>query len=173
MRNRDWGALALLALAGCAGAGDPRERTERQIEELYRPLLALVKESRASVQAYLKELGRDYIFPTDREMTEAERTSWLAKAEGDLMPRNDRMCALIRAKGDLVEGGALPASWQALLEHQDAWNALHRAWKAQGKAYPWRSPSPFPRTLERELERDLKRLEERAGEAARGAPPPR
>jgi hypothetical protein len=173
MWNRESGAVILLLAAGCAGGAETRERTDRQITELYRPLLALVKESRAAVQAYLKELGRDYIFPTDREMTEAERTSWLAKAEGDLMPRNDRMCALIRAKGGLVEGGELPASWQALLDHQDAWNALHRAWKAEGKAYPWRSPTAFPRTLERELERDLKRLEARAAEAARGAPPPR
>jgi hypothetical protein len=149
-------------LASCAGGPDPRERTRRQLDELYRPLLALVRESRASVEHFLEHvLKREYIFPTDGPMKDEELKLWLEKAEGDLMPRNDRMCALIRAKRDLAEGAELPPAWKTLLEHQDAWNAAHRKWRREGVKYNWRSPIPFPRNLERSLEMDVEKLERR------------
>jgi hypothetical protein len=158
----------VLVLAGGCSTVDVRARTERQLAELYRPLLALVKESRASVEDFLKNtLKREYIFPPDGKWPPEELKLWLAKAEGDLMPRNDRMCALVRGKRDLVDGTDLPPAWKVLLEHQDGWNAAHRRWKEQGVKYPWHAPSPFPKNLERALEMDIERLEKRLAEAAK------
>lgn len=150
----------LLAMAAC---GKPAEkpRAERQLEELYRPLLALVLESRASVEGFLKELGRDYIHPPGgAELQGEEREKWLKKAEGDLMPRNERMCALIRGKKDLVEG-EMPSSWTDLLAHQDAWRAAHEKWKKDGVPYGLKAPAPWPRSLERDLRADIAKLEAR------------
>jgi hypothetical protein len=159
-------AIVLILAAGCAGAptGEQKEATriDRQLSELYRPLLALVVESRASVEKFMEtKLKREYIFPTDRPLEGEELKLWLAQAEGDLMPRNERMCALIRGKRDLVDGPDLPASFKALLEHQDAWRALHEKWKKDKVPYAWRSSAPFPKQLQGDLEAGIEILEKR------------
>src|SRR6185295_1472448 len=125
-----------------------------------RPLSALVEESRLSVQDFLKKEGRTQVLPSDREPTEAELQRWIEKAEKDLMPRNDRMCALIRAHPDLVDG-PMPKSWTALLEHQDGWKEAHTKWRKEGVAYPFHAPTPFPRLLEKELKASIASLEAR------------
>jgi len=163
--TRAMGILILLG-AGCAGPAptrsDERARVERQLNELYRPLLALVQESHLSVQDFMKtKLGRDWIFPLEKE---EEVKLWLVKAETDLMPRNERMCALIRSKADLVDGPELPPTWKALLEHQDGWRAIHEKWKTDHVPYHWHSPTPFPKRLESELESSIQKLEKRRDE---------
>jgi len=158
--------LLPLSLAACAAGPSAQQqaeaaRIERQLAELYRPLAALVEESRLSVQDFMKKEGRQQVLPSDRPPTDDELKRWIAKFEGDLMPRNERMCALIRSKRDLVDGPELPASWQALLEHQDGWRAAHEKWKKEGVAYPFHAPTPFPRSLERELKASIAALEAR------------
>jgi hypothetical protein len=155
--------LLILGAAGCADSGEARReelaRVDRQLDELYRPLLALVRESKASVENFMKTgLGRDWIFPLENDR---EVKAWLEKAEGDLMPRNERMCALIRSKRDLVDGPDLPPAWKALLEHQDGWRALHEKWKKDRVSYSWHSPTPFPKRLQSELEADVEKLVKR------------
>ena len=159
-------AVFLVLIVGCAGAPSAEEREririDRQLTELYRPLLALVLESRASVEDFLKtKLKREYIFPTDRNLEGEELKMWLEKAEGDLMPRNERMCALIRSKRDLVDGPDLPPSWKTLLEHQDGWRAVHEKWNKDHVPYNWHSPSSFPKRLDDELEASIEKLEKR------------
>lgn len=159
-------ALVLtLILTGCASGPSPeiaeQQRIQRRLDELYRPLAALVEESRLSVQDFLKKEGRIQIMPTDRTLTDEELKRWIEKAEKDLLPRNDKMCALIRSKKDLVEGGSLPKSWQALLEHQDGWREDHDKWRKEGVAYPFHARTSFPRMLEKELKASIAALEER------------
>lgn len=161
---RSLSILGLLILPGCATGPGEAARIEAQLAELYRPLVALVEESRLSVQDFMKKEGRKEVLPSDRPPTDEELKRWIAKAEGDLMPRNDRMCALIRAKRPLVDGPALPASWQALLDHEDGWRADHDKWKKEGVAYPFHARTPFPRLLEKELRADIQRLEARLAE---------
>ena len=161
MRRAGIGLVVALAACGApAEAPSAASRTRRQLDELYRPLLAMVQESRRSVEAYLAELGRDYIHPTEGELQGPEREAWLKKAEGDLMPRNERMCALIRSKRELIDG-RMPASWQALLDHQDGWKAAHEKWKKDGMPYGLRAPKSFPRRLENDLLDDIAKLEAR------------
>ncbi|RPH40046.1 MAG: hypothetical protein EHM91_11565 [Planctomycetota bacterium] len=160
-----------LMLAGCASGPSEKEkeaaRIDRQLAELYRPLALLVEESRVSVQDFLKKEARIQIMPTDRTLTDAELQRWIEKAEKDLMPRNDKMCALIRSKKDLVEGGTLPKSWQALLEHQDGWREDHDRWRKEGVAYPFHARTSFPRLLEKELKASIAALEERKAALAK------
>ena len=160
-------AVALILAAGCAAGPSVAElervRIDRQLTELYRPLLALVLESRKSVETFMEtKLHREYIFPTDRSLEGEELKLWLEQAEGDTMPRNERMCALVRAKRDLVDGPDLPPSFKALLEHQDAWRAEHAKWKQDRVPYAnWKSPSPFPKGLQGDLEDAIEKLEQR------------
>jgi hypothetical protein len=140
-------ALALILAAGCAGGPTAEElernRIDRQLNELYRPLLSLVEESRKAIETFMEtKLHREYIFPTDRSLEGEELKLWLQQAEGDTMPRNERMCALIRAKRDLVDGPDLPPSFKALLEHQDAWRAVHAKWKQDRVPTPTGNPRP-------------------------------
>jgi len=153
-----WSAILLIGIGGCETAPSKQEIERKQSEELYQPLLALVKESKASVEKFLEtKLKRDYIFPTDRALEGEELKLWLEQAEGDLMPRNEKMCALIRAKRNpAVDGPDLSKQFQALLDHQDAWRAMHQKWKKDKVPYSWHSSSPFPRLLQRELEDRIK-----------------
>jgi hypothetical protein len=158
--------LGMILAAGCASEPTARQteaaRIDRQLNELYKPLLALVVESRDSVEKFMEtKLKREYIFPTDHDLEGEELKLWLAQAEGDLMPRNERMCALVRAKRDLVDGPELPTSFKMLLEHQDAWRALHEKWKKDKVPYAWRSPKPFPKQLQGDLEESIEKLEKR------------
>ena len=136
-------------------------RIERQLNELYRPLLALVEESRLSYLDFKKREGREELLPTDRTLTDEEMKRYLEHIEKDMFPRNEKMCALIRSKRDLVDGPDLPASWKALLEHQEGWREDHTKWRKEGVAYPFHARTSFPRTLERELRASIAELERR------------
>ena len=156
--------LLSLILAGCASGSDRQEkiaRIERQLNELYQPLVALVEESRVSITDFKKKEGRQEILPTDRTLTDAEMQRWTDQIEKVIFPRNEKMCALIRSKQDLIDEGFLPKSWQALLEHQDGWREEHNKWRKEGVAYPFHARTGFPRTLEKELRACIAALEER------------
>ena len=156
--------LLTLILAGCSSGPSPespeRARIQRQLDELYRPLAAMVEESRLSYIDFKKKEGRQESLPTDRTLTDEEMKRWIDHIEKEIFPRNDRMCALIRSKRGLSEGPE-PASWQALLEHQDGWREDHQKWRKEGVAYPFHARTSFPRTLERELKASIAALEER------------
>ena len=155
-----------LLLAGCA-SGPTREeiaRIDRQLSELYRPLLALVEESRMSYLEFKKKEGRQELLPTDRTLTDEELKRYVDQIEKEMLPRNERMCALIRSKRDLVDGPE-PASWKALFEHQDGWREDHEKWRKEGVAYPFHARTSFPRSLERELRASIADLEARRDRA--------
>jgi hypothetical protein len=153
-----------LMIAGCASGPSDKEREaariDRQLVELYRPLVALVEESRLAHVEFKKKEGRQEILPTDRTLTDEEMKRWIDQIEKVIFPRNEKMCALIRSKGDLAEGPE-PAGWKALLEHQDGWRADHDRWRKEGVAYPFHAQTGFPRSLERELKATIAALEER------------
>ena len=154
--------VASLLIAGCA-SGPTREeiaRIDRQLSELYRPLLALVEESRLSYLEFKKKEGRQELLPTDRTLTDEELKRYVDQIEKEMLPRNERMCALIRSKRDLADGPE-PASWRALLEHQDGWREDHEKWRKEGVAYPFHARTSFPRSLERELRASIAELESR------------
>jgi len=153
--------IASLLFAGCASVPADNSRIERQLNELYRPLLALVEESRLSYLDFKKREGREELLPTDRTLTDEEMKRYLEHIEKDMFPRNEKMCALIRSKRDLVDGPDLPASWKALLEHQEGWREDHTKWRKEGVAYPFHARTSFPRTLERELRASIAELERR------------
>lgn len=163
--------VSLTLAAGCASGPSENDkelgRIERQLAELYRPLVELVAESRESIIAFKKKEGREEILPTDRTLSDEEMKRWIDQIEKVIFPRNERMCALIRTKRDLVDG-PLPASWQALLEHQEGWRQEHDNWRKNGVEYPYHARTGFPRTLERELKAEIAKLEARRDALKKG-----
>lgn len=157
-RSLGWSLILLMGVGGCEAAPTKQEVERKQQEQLYKPLLALVKESRASVEKFMQtKLQRDYIHPTNGNLEGEELKMWLEQVESDLMPRNERMCALVRAHANPeIDGADLTKQFKMLLTHQDGWRALHEKWQKEKVAYNWRAPSPFPRLLQRELEDKLK-----------------
>ena len=153
--------LTTSCASGPSGKESETARIDRQLSELYRPLAALVEESRLSITEFKKKEGRQEILPTDRTLTDEEMKRWIDQIEKVIFPRNEKMCALIRSKRDLVVGGTLPKSWQELLDHQGGWREEHDKWRKDGVAYPFHARSGFPRTLERELKATIAELEER------------
>jgi hypothetical protein len=156
--------ILTLLLAGCTSGPMPQEkiaRIERQLAELYRPLVALVEESRQSITDFKKKEGRQEILPTDRTLTDQEMKRWIDQIEKVIFPRNEKMCALIRAKQDLIDEGFMPKNWQALLDHQDGWREEHDKWRKEGVAYPFHARTGFPRMLEKELKAKILQLDER------------
>lgn len=165
-------ALAILSVAVQQGGGAAEElrHVNRQLEELYGPLLFLVEESRLAVDDVLQKLGRPGIFPLNPEKKDEEEKFWIFRAENEFMPRNERMCKIVRKKGHWAEGAELPASFTALLEHQETWRLLHARWKKEGVAYGWGSRTPFPRPLLPELRRSFQGLKARQAELVKGVP---
>ena len=155
--------VGLILIAGCASGPTPEElaRINRQLDELYRPLLALVEESRVSYLAFKKKEGREELLPTNRTLTDEELKRYLDQIEKDMMPRNEKMCALIKSKRDLVDGADLPASWKALIEHHEGWREDHEKWRKEGVAYPFHARTGFPRMLEKELREKIQELEKK------------
>lgn len=153
-----WSLICLWGIAGCEAAPSKQELEKKQAEELYKPLLQLVRESRAAIEKFMEtKLKRDYIHPTGGNLEGEELKMWLEQLDGDLMPRNEKMVALVRAhQNPELDGPDLTKQMQQLLKHQDGWRELHEKWKKDKVAYNWRAPSPFPRLLQRELEDKLK-----------------
>jgi hypothetical protein len=164
-------ALAVLAVVTQEAGGTAAElrHVGRQLDELYGPMLLLVEESRVAVDDVLQKLGRPGIFPLDPEKKE-EKDFWIFRAENDFMPRNERMCKIVRKRGHWAEGTELPPSFAALLEHQDSWRLLHARWKKEGVAYSWGSRTPFPRPLLAEMRRAFKSLRARQDDLLKADP---
>jgi hypothetical protein len=109
-----------------------RDHLERQIEQLYGPLLGLIQHSRMVFAVALDKLpnknGRiDFSSFSDRD---AE--IWRYFVERYFIPGNTQIRELIRSKMHLLEGGNLPESFASFFEHEVQLEALHKLWKEKG-----------------------------------------
>lgn len=124
---------------------------ERQIEELYGPLAALLYEGRRTFLDLLQSLGRKYVFFEDCPLPPAELKTWLFWAEAEFLPRNDQIKTLLKTKAHLIVGPGFPESYVSFLDHCNSWAVHHRRWKEDGTPYSWRSKVNWPTEFEREV----------------------
>ena len=117
---------------------------ERQLEELYGPLAFLMIEGRQTFNELLDSLGRQYVFYADRPLPDDELKTWLFWVENDFFPRNERVKCLLSAKAHLMEGDAIPESYQAFLDHHNSWYINHLRWQKEGIEYSWCSKINWP-----------------------------
>ena len=121
---------------------------ERQLEELYGPLAALMYEGRQIFGELLDSLGRKYVFQVGAPLSPAELKTWLFWTETSFLPRNKQIRDLLTSKPHLVDGGTFPESYVAFLRHESAWRIHHDRWLKEKVPYEWRSPVNWPREFE-------------------------
>jgi hypothetical protein len=124
---------------------------ERQIKELYEPLVTLNARGFAAVKGYQK-LG---------EAEDGERAFWKVWAVREFLPRNEETRKVVAAKLFLIEGEGLSEPFLAFLLHQHSWALRHAKWEADKGAYDWGSRTNWPVAFSMECEQTYQKLLDR------------
>lgn len=108
------------------------ERVNRQLKELYGPLLALVKEGEAVLRDFRAEFypGRDIYWGTENEPTEKEAAEWRLWISEVFMPINLQIEKVIIQNTDLVAGGEIPRVFLDFCSHTSGYKILLKRWDA-------------------------------------------
>ena len=144
---------------------------QRQIEELYSPLLGLIQYGAA-----VNVIERQILPHGARDEREGEVLRFIR--ERYYLPLNAQMTELIRAKIYLLDAGALPESFQQFLVHAAQFECFHSLWKEKGVSGEHIRPVEYPEEFRRDVEKTLDRLRRRyqksvnevAGGTAKGSP---
>jgi hypothetical protein len=95
---------------------------ERQIDELYSPLLGLIQYSNVVFRIARKKVPEGSQSPEQADV-------WRYFVEKYFLPLNSQMANLIRTKVSLLESDELPQSFREFLHHQAQFECLHTLWK--------------------------------------------
>jgi hypothetical protein len=133
----------------------------RQLEELYIPLLAhcltgklefhdcLVELARIR-RPWAPQLGVPSVFPDDHStLPPREHDIWWKYVDTIFIPRHQAIKDLITEKDFLIDG-PMPESWKEFLSYQKAFAEIHAQWRWEGT--PYRS---IGRNWPREFDRDV------------------
>ena len=134
---------------------------ERQLEELYGPLVALMYEGRQIFADLLDSLGRDHVFFGDRHLPPEELAAWLFWAENSFLPRNKQIRDLLVSKTHLVEGKKFPESYVQFFLHESSWRLRHDRWLKEKVAYNWRSCVNWPVQFEKDVIKTFEYLKDK------------
>lgn len=108
---------------------------ERQIEELYGPLVGLIHHSRDVYEVAWQRLPHSEpgkIAFDQFLTTEGADRIWQYFVETYFLPGNERIHNLLTSKLYLLDSGELPESFEAFLKYQAQFESLYRLWKQQG-----------------------------------------
>lgn len=143
------------------------QHVERQLEQLYGPLLFLVKEGRSAWENFRDTLGREHVFRKFEEfnekelpLNEEELGLWLFWVDHEFMPRNEEIQRLLSSKTHLIAGRRMPESFMKFIEHHNSWRVTHQRWKEDGAPYSWHSKVNWPSEFEADVSDTYKRLKD-------------
>jgi hypothetical protein len=132
-----------------------RGYVQRQLEELYSPLVALIQRSQEIYNIAVSKLpslsGRP---PATND--EAEVWRWFI--ENYFLPINKQIGELIRSKIHLLENGVLPESFAQFVRHETQYECLHRLWKERQVTSDEIVGVGWPKTIHNDVETALLRL---------------
>ncbi|MDG4859704.1 hypothetical protein P8605_16355 [Streptomyces sp. T-3] len=131
---------------------------EKQLEQLYGPLVFLVEEGRSAFRDFCDTLGRPFVFAGDDSLTARELELWLFWVDHHFMPRNQAVQELLSAKAHLIVGDRIPDSYVAFIDHYNSWRVNHLRWKEQGVAYSWHAKANWPRQFDTDVLESFERL---------------
>lgn len=123
---------------------------ERQIKELYEPLLKLNAQGYAAVKGYQKGQADD-----------VDQARWKVWAEREFLPRNEETRKVIAKGVALVEGEGLSEAFLAFLLHQHSWALRHARWTSEKGDYDWGSRTNWPAAFSMEVEKTYQTLLDR------------
>jgi hypothetical protein len=135
-----------------------RAYVQRQLEELYSPLMALIQQSQEIYNIAASKLpslsGRP---PANKD--EAEVWRWFV--ETYFLSINKQIGDIIRTKIYLLENGVLPESFTQFWRHETQYECLHRLWKDKQVSSDEIVGVGWPKTIQNDVETVLGRLRRR------------
>ena len=134
---------------------------ERQLEELYGPLVALMYEGRQVFAELLQTLGRNHVFTGEHPLPKDEQRTWLYWAEKSFLPRNRLIRDLLTSKPHLVEGKDFPDSYITFFQHESSWAIHHARWLDDQVPYRWHASVDWPTDFEHDVIETFKTLKTR------------
>ena len=130
------------------------QHLQRQIEELYSPLLGLIQS--LLIVREIRERKAPYE-STDPNAGKA-RTYLVEKY---ILPINEKIATLLREKIYLLDTDALPESYKQFLEYESQYAILHNLWKDEKiRSIDYKAVG-FPKAFELEVKETLQSLRER------------
>lgn len=130
------------------------QHLQRQIEELYSPLLGLIQQSRIVYEVEQKKLPLKST-PEDFSKT---KDYFIEKY---YLPLNDEMAKLIRTKIYLLDADEMPGSFHQFLKHESQFAALYNLWKDKGIRSDEIKGEKYPPSLENDVKNSLNSLRKR------------
>ena len=121
--------------------------TERQIQELYAPLVRLNAQGLAAVRGYTR------LNPDD-----LEQVRWKVWAEREFLPRNQETLRVLASGFALLEGDEPSDSVRAFLVHQHSWAMRHLRWTKEKGEYAWGGRTNWPVDFSKEVEASYQKL---------------
>lgn len=123
-------------------------RSEKQLEELYLPLLLMQARGKKVFRLLLSMLGRTHVFHAYRSLPDGEMALWAYWADNAFIPMNEEIASLIESKIDLIDG-RMPPSFRRFIAYHQAFKAEQERWIREGGEY--RHPGNFPSDFEAEI----------------------
>jgi hypothetical protein len=120
---------------------------ERQIQELYAPLVRLNAQGLAAVRGYTR------LNPDD-----LDQVRWKVWAEREFLPRNQETLRVLASGFALLEGEGPSDSVRAFLVHQHSWAMRHLRWQKEKGAYAWGGRTNWPVDFSKEVEASYQKL---------------
>jgi hypothetical protein len=104
---------------------------QRQIEELYSPVVALIDHSQQIYNIAAQKVPSVHL-RLQAPTSDQEGEIWRYFVEQYFLPLNKQMAEIVRTKIYLLDRGEMPESFKAFLEHQVQYECLHKLWKEKG-----------------------------------------
>jgi len=132
------------------------QHLQRQIEELYSPLLGLIQQSRVIFEVE-KEKGQSRKTFNSEDYSKT-RDYFIEKY---YLPLNAQIAELIRTKIYLLDTDEMPDSFHQFLKHESQFSTLHELWKDKHIRSEEIQGVEYPLSLEDDVKNSLNLLRKR------------
>jgi hypothetical protein len=136
---------------------------ERQLAELYGPLLFLTLEGEAALRDLLQTLGRPWVFDF-KGIPDDELNTWLFWVEHEFLPRNEAIQQLLASKSHLIQDADMPESFRAFVSYYNSWRVSHLRWQKEKVPYAWHAKENYPQEFSDDILQTFGSLKRRHSE---------
>jgi hypothetical protein len=130
-------------------------REQRQLNDLYIPLLVMQQRGKAMFNVLTSLLGRPYVFVYGTQLSTDDMLLWKTWTSKAFLPMNAEIAGLLENKKDLFDD-EMPQSFRRFLSYNEAYKAEFERWEKEGGDY--RHPGNFPGDFEEDVLREIRRL---------------
>lgn len=139
-----------------------KELIDRQIENLYGPMYALINESDIVFNRILYQLGRRYVIPKDKsfnDLPETEQKIWKHYVDTYKIKNQMKMVEIMRNNFHLIYKSEFPEGYNQFLDYSLGWELLdNQRRNGVPNYYAYHYVFNYPVAFNRYIERTLKIL---------------